>query len=79
MPKTVQELTFLQNPVEDVLTLNTTSEIQNVLVYNMSGQTFEVARISEFSYDVSGLTKGVYTVMAIGADGNNLIGKILKQ
>jgi ribosomal protein S6 len=69
----------LQNPVQDVLTLNTSSEIQNVLVYNMSGQTFEVTRLGEFSYDVSGLRKGVYTVMAIGTDGNNMIGKILKQ
>jgi hypothetical protein len=75
----IQKLKFLQNPVLDVLTLNTVSEIQDVHIYNMTGQTFEVNKISEYSYDVSGLSKGVYTVLAIGADGNNLIGKILKQ
>ena len=75
----IQVLTFLQNPVQDVLTLNTTAEIHNIFVYNMTGQTFEVSRISEYSYDVSGLSNGVYTVLVIDMEGNNLVGKILKD
>ena len=75
----VQQLTFLQNPVQDVLTLNTTVDIDNVFVYSLLGQTFKVDRISKNSYDVSGLTKGAYTVLVIDAEGNNLVGKVLKQ
>jgi hypothetical protein len=75
----LQELTFLQNPVQNVLNLNTTAKVDNIFVYNMTGQTFEVTRFSENSFNVSGLSKGFYYVLAIDADGNNLIGKILKQ
>ena len=74
----VQQLTFMQNPVQDILTLNTTVDIDNVFIYNMTGQTFKVSRISEYSYDVSGLSKGVYTVLVIDREGNNLVGKVLK-
>ena len=75
----IQVLTFLQNPVQDVLTLNTTAEIDNIFVYNMTGQTFEVSRISEYSYDVCGLSNSVYTVLVINLEGNNLVGKVLKD
>ncbi len=75
----VEQLTFLQNPVQDVLTLNTTVDIDNLFVYSLSGQTIKVDRLSKNSYDVSGLTKGAYTVLVIDAEGNNLVGKVLKK
>ncbi len=37
--RNVQQLSFLQNPVDDILTLNTTEDIDFVYVYSMSGQT----------------------------------------
>jgi len=77
--RNVQQLSILQNPVTDILTLNTTGDIDFVNVYSLSGQTLELKEMSENNYDVSGLSKGVYTVLAIGNDGNNFVGKILKQ
>ena len=75
----LQQLSFLQNPVQDILTLNTTKTLDNVFIYNMSGQFIEVEKIGKNSYDVSNLNKGVYTVLVIDSNGNNLIGKVLKQ
>jgi len=75
----IQQLTFLQNPVMDILKLNTSADIDFIQVCSLSGQTVEVSKVGQNSYDVSNLNKGVYTVLAIDSEGNNFTGKILKQ
>ena len=75
----LQKLNFLTNPVEDVLILNADANIQLVNVYSLSGQIIELKKINDRRYDVSGLNKGAYTVLAIDAEGNKLVGKVLKQ
>lgn len=75
----VQQLSFLQNPVQDLLIIDNVNEIKSVWVYNLSGQSFELAKISQNSYDASKLGTGIYTVLVIDKDGNNLVGKVLKQ
>lgn len=77
--RTIQTLTFMQNPVQDVLTLNSAINIESIHVYGLSGQSFNVREISKNSYDLSDLSKGLYTVLVIDANGNNLVGKVLKQ
>jgi hypothetical protein len=75
----MEQLSFLQNPVNDILTLNLAVEIDLVYVYSLSGQTINVKKVGQNNYDVSSLNKGVYAVLAIDEDGNKLIGKILKK
>ena len=77
--RNLQELSLLPNPVQDILVLNNIDNVQFIYVYSSSGQIFEVDKISENRYDVSGLSKGVYTVLVIDDEGNNLVGKVLKQ
>ncbi len=76
--RNVKTLSFLQNPVQDVLVLNA-ENIETVYVHSLTGQTIKVETISPNSYDVSGLNKGVYTVLVVDEEGNHLVGKILKQ
>jgi hypothetical protein len=75
----VQQLTFLQNPVQDILRLDNDQNIQVVYAYELSGRTLELNKSSDSSYDVSELKTGVYTVLAIDKEGNKLVGKILKK
>ncbi len=77
--RNIETLTFVQNPVQDVLTLKTDIDIESIHVYSLSGQSFNVREISENSYDLTGLSKGLYTVLVIDTNGNNLVGKVLKQ
>lgn len=74
-----QQLLFLQNPVQDVLTIKTTADIDHVFIYTMTGQTFKIEKIDEYSFDVAGLKQGIYIVLATDRDGNYLVGKMLKQ
>jgi hypothetical protein len=75
----VKELTFDQNPVQDKLVINSIENIQSIKIYSLSGQTFETKSLSQKSFDVSDLSDGIYTVLVIDGDGNNFVGKILKQ
>jgi hypothetical protein len=73
------ELKFLLNPVKDMIILNANAEIQSVYVYSLSGQIVELKAIGDMRYDVSGLSEGAYTVLAIDIKGNKYAGKVLKQ
>lgn len=75
----MKSLTFLQNPVQDVMALNTTENIETLIVYSLSGQTFNVEKIGQNKYDISMLRAGLYTVLAIDKDGNKIVGKVLKK
>lgn len=78
--RNIQELTFVQNPVGDILTLNTTTEdLQSVYIYSLTGQTIQMNEMSKNAFDVSNLSRGIYTVMAIDQLGNSYIGKVIKN
>lgn len=77
--RSLQQLTFMQNPVQNILVLNNVADMQFIYVYSLAGQMIELKSISFNSYDVSGLSKGVYAILAIDEDGNKFVGKILKQ
>jgi hypothetical protein len=68
---------YYPNPVSDVLYLNTTGQIDSVVIYNMLGQ-----KIQEFTenstIDMSGLSKGNYLVnVTIGNTSKTI--RIVKQ
>ena len=72
-----QKLTFINNPVNNILSLNTSADMSKVYVYSVAGQSFEVEKVGENSYDIAGLGAGIYTVLAIDSEGRNYIGKVL--
>ncbi len=74
-----QEITPVQNPVSEVLSFNTTEEIESAFIYSLSGQMIILEKISKNSFDVSNLSKGIYTLVAIDNNGNSLVSKIVKQ
>ncbi|MBN2175345.1 MAG: T9SS type A sorting domain-containing protein [Bacteroidales bacterium] len=74
-----KKLNILQNPVGDVLTVSDNVEIEFVYAYVLSGQSIQLSKVGENSYDTSSLTSGVYTVLAVDTAGNKLVAKILKK
>jgi len=75
----LSKLKFLQNPVQDILTIISSVDLESVKLYGLSGQVIELNKISPNSFDVSILNAGAYTVYAIDKNGNNLIGKVIKK
>jgi hypothetical protein len=75
----IKQLSFLQNPVMDILELNTTTEVEFIKVFNMAGQSVNIKEAGLNSYDVSMLEKGIYSVLVIDKAGNYLSGKMMKQ
>ena len=73
------KLSFLINPVDDILSLTNTNELNTVWIYTLSGQVLPVEKIGPGRFDVSGLERGIYTVCATDDAGNKFFGKILKK
>ncbi|MBN1340767.1 MAG: hypothetical protein JXA03_15670 [Bacteroidales bacterium] len=78
-PGRLQQLTFLQNPVGDILSINNVPGIDLVFVYTMTGQAVRLEKTGPACFDASKLGKGVYTVLAVDMKGNELVGKIWKK
>ena len=72
-------LSLIQNPVEDVLMLNANNEFERVYVVGLTGQSISAEKTGSQRYNVSGLSSGVYTVVAIDSEGNQFIGKMMKK
>jgi hypothetical protein len=62
--KEKNKLTYYPNPVENVLTLNSLSNIQNVQIYTMLGQEVKqyAPNIKDATIDMSDLKSGAYFV-----------------
>ncbi|MCB0806977.1 MAG: T9SS type A sorting domain-containing protein [Bacteroidales bacterium] len=74
-----QSLSFLQNPVNDLLVIDFEENLRSVQVYNLSGQSVRIEKTGMNQYDVSALHEGVYTVVATDEKGTIFTGKILKK
>jgi hypothetical protein len=74
-----QQMEFLQNPVQDILTINRPSDLEAVKIYNMTGQLIEVKKTGINSFDVSSLDSGIYSVVSLDKNGNYSVGKMLKR
>ncbi len=74
--KTVQ---VMPNPVTDRFAINSEEEIQQLTIYTLTGSQVNVNKTGRNSYDASGLTPGVYAIVAIDAKGNKLVSKLVKR
>ncbi len=77
--KSGSALQILQNPVNEILTLNVETKIVSLKIYNLSGQVVISQNTGNKQYDVSRLVEGIYTVVALDETGQYLTSKIIKR
>ena len=59
---TKSDFNLSPNPVNNVLNINTDAAVDAVTFTNLVGSTMDVPALGNNTYDVSGLTKGIYLV-----------------
>jgi trimeric autotransporter adhesin len=69
------------NPVKDVLNIEVSTTISEVIIYNLLGQQImtKVVNANESSIDVSSLNSGTYLVKVIATEGSTKTVKVIKQ
>jgi hypothetical protein len=68
------------NPVRDVLTVTSTSDIRKVVITNTLGKVVgNLTYTSNQKINTSNLSSGMYFVTFIGKDGNKVTQKLIKQ
>lgn len=75
-------VTLYPNPFSEVLNINTTAEISNVLISNYLGQQiarYEKMGIGQVSVNTSGLKKGIYLVTFYSKNGGQFTQKLIKN
>ena len=77
-------LTVLDQPVEDVLTMTAPAGLQTLNIYNQAGQLVSTVDLSatsgeRYSVEVSNLVSGFYIVNATAADGKTFRSKFVKK
>lgn len=72
-------LPLYPNPVKDELNILSKTEIKNVSVYNVSGQSVLNSRSNSKNISTSSLTSGVYMVRVELANGQIETFKIVKK
>src|SRR5690606_32804737 len=73
----ISEVTIYPNPTTGILNFNSKSEIQNVVLFDLSGR-----KISEFNssqINISSLPKGIYLVKISTKDGKTTTKKVVKK
>lgn len=74
-----KDLTLYPNPTADYFTINNSSDIVSVKIYDLSGKVVKTqAESADNKYDVSTLEKGIYTV-SIETKSGTLTKKIIKK
>lgn len=73
------DFSFYPNPVKDELNILSKTEIKNVSVYNVSGQSVLNSRSNSKNISTSSLTSGVYMVRVELANGQIETFKIVKK
>ena len=72
------ELNAYPNPVSEALLFKNYEQIQQVILYNVSGlKTFQSNKVTERGIDISKLTPGIYTVSVTLADGTHQTSKVI--
>lgn len=74
---TKSELTILQNPVHDILTINSTETLDHITIYNLSGQC--VLTTTQTQINVSALPEGMYLLQAINTERDSKQIKFIKH
>ena len=64
-----EHIQIYPNPVNDVLSITSDLKIQEVFLVNINGQKVQIHTENGFSYDLSELAKGTYTVVIQTVDG----------
>lgn len=64
-----EHIQIYPNPVNDVLSITSDLKIQEVFLVNINGQKVQIHAENGFSYDLSELAKGTYTVVIQTVDG----------
>ena len=64
-----EHIQIYQNPVNDVLSITSDLKIKEVFLVNINGQKVKIHAENGFSYDLSELAKGTYTVVIQTVDG----------
>ena len=69
--------TIFPNPVEDVLTIDTSETLEKVCIYNLSGQSVMQTMMTQIN--VANFPQGMYLLRATTTDGTPLQAKFIKQ
>jgi hypothetical protein len=75
-PVSVEEITLstYPNPAVEVLTVQSTAELTQVRLFDMTGRMVrtELVNTTQFDMNVSDLASGIYILTAVATDGTNL-------
>jgi hypothetical protein len=78
--KLAGKIQMYPNPVRNELTVSTTTDIKKVIVTNTLGKVVgNYAFTANKTINTSSLTKGMYFVTFVGADGNKVTQKLIKD
>ena len=75
--KIVNSLYISPNPVNAILTVNSTEDLSAITIYSLSGQP--VLETSKIEINVSSLPAGMYIVRALTTESEQLQCKFIKQ
>lgn len=73
------DIRFYPNPVSSILHIESKTEINTVVIYDMKGSAVRTFQLVGNQVDFSSLTNGVYTVKIIDIEGRTTIGKVIKE
>ena len=70
-----ESLTIFPNPVKDVMTIQSSSNMSGIYLYNIAGQVVlsQMVNAKSITLNTSGLTSGIYNLKAI--TGNRTVNK----
>lgn len=70
-------LLMYPNPSSSIVTVKTSAEIENILIYNIIGK--QIFKTKNKSFNLSSLQSGVYLIKVITQDGNVAIKRLIKK
>jgi hypothetical protein len=76
---TQAEVKVIPNPAKNIITIQWNTKVKEATFFDMTGRRVDVISVSEDSYDVNGLAKGIYIIKITTQDGNHLTTRFLKQ
>lgn len=81
IPKTYSKanLNVYPNPATNALTLNGLKPGSQIEIYNFSGQIIKRLQYNRQQIDVSSFSKGGYFIRSVNSEGEQFIGKFIKQ
>ena len=74
----LNKATLYPNPVSNQLNISTSSDIQKIVIYDISGKQVKILEGNVNSIDVSNFQSGFY-IIGITIDGNTTVRKFIKE